>query len=227
MTNLLRCYRLRAWSCTSQYTPGAIILSALHINHSDAPSRVRQNLHFDTPPADFYPTAIIVCEKLPRPLAIELPAAGNRSASRGQSKCQPRALEVPAAGTRIASRGHSKCQPRVLEVPAAGTRSASRRESNSQPQGIKFPALGNRVPSPWESSSQPLGIVFPAAGNNVPSPWESCSQAGWEFVVVWDGQQYSKTSHHMPLLRISRQQRYDGKFCCMKSCLPVKADRGR
>ena len=32
-----------------KYTPGALILSALHLNHSDAPSRVRQNLHFDTP----------------------------------------------------------------------------------------------------------------------------------------------------------------------------------
>ena len=29
-----------------QYTPGALILSALHLNHSDAPSSARQNLHF-------------------------------------------------------------------------------------------------------------------------------------------------------------------------------------
>ena len=38
MDNLLRCYRIRAWSCTSQYTPCAFILSALHLDHSDTPS---------------------------------------------------------------------------------------------------------------------------------------------------------------------------------------------
>ena len=32
-----------------QYTPCALILSALHLDHSDAPLSARQNLHFDTP----------------------------------------------------------------------------------------------------------------------------------------------------------------------------------
>ena len=32
-----------------KYTPCALILSALHLDHSDAPLSARQNLHFDTP----------------------------------------------------------------------------------------------------------------------------------------------------------------------------------
>ena len=120
-------------------------------------------------------------------MAIALPAAGNRSAGRGQSHCQPRAIEVPAAGNRIASRGQSKCQPRAIALPAAGNRSASRGYIECQPRAHRVPAAGTRSASRGhiecrgESYSQSLGIVSQplesySLGNRVPSRGESCSQ---------------------------------------------------
>ena len=100
-----------------------------------------------------------------QPLAIALPAAGNRIASRGQSHCQPRAIALPAAGNRSAGRGQSKCQPRAIEVPAAGTSSASRGQSKCQPRVHRVPAAGTSSTSRGHIEYQPWGIVF---------PWESC-----------------------------------------------------
>ena len=60
---------------------------------------------------------------------------------------QPLAIPLPAAGNRIAGRGQSHCQPRVHRVPAAGNRVPSPWESCSQPLGIVFPAAGNLIPN--------------------------------------------------------------------------------
>ena len=46
MANLLRCYRHSGLVMYFKYTPCALSPSALHLNHSDAPSSARQPLHF-------------------------------------------------------------------------------------------------------------------------------------------------------------------------------------
>ena len=58
------------------------ILSALHLNHSDAPSRVRQNMHFDTPTSSapgkitFYQELTVSVQTYPSILGL-LPSESN------------------------------------------------------------------------------------------------------------------------------------------------------
>lgn len=45
MANLWRCYQHPALG-VRQYTPFGLSLSALHLDYSDTPSRLRQNIEF-------------------------------------------------------------------------------------------------------------------------------------------------------------------------------------